>query len=118
MKIKPEGDRILIKIIKIQDQGVIKGGLVLPDSITFNGNAGVAEIIGLGKGYLSDKKNDDGTSIWEPLESKVGERIIFNSRAGLALSKKFRMIRESEILAKICDEGVDVGDELIGTENE
>lgn len=113
MKIKPIGDRILLRIIKIQEQGVVKH-VVLPEHVTFSGNVGIAEVIGVGQGYLSDKKTDDGKQIWDPLETKVGEKIIFNSRAGLGLSKNYRLIRESEIVAKISDDGVDVGDELLG----
>lgn len=109
MKIKPVGDRILIRIIKLQEQGAIKG-VIVPEHITISGGAGVAEILGLGQGYLSEK---DGKQSWEPLEAKVGERILFNSKAGLALSKKYRLIRESEIIAKIAEDGVDIGNELL-----
>jgi len=118
MKILPLGDRILLRIIKVQEQGVIKGGLVIPESVTISGAAGVGEIVAVGMGYLMDKKTDDGKPMWESLESRVGERIIFNSRAGLALSKKFRFIRESEIIAKIGDDGYNIGDELLDGTND
>ena len=111
MKIRPIGDRILIRIIKIQDN--IFKNVVIPEHITIGGSAGVGEIVGLGQGYLSNDKSDDGKAIWEPLESKVGEKILFNAKAGLALSKKFRLIRESEVIAKLSEDGIDIGDELL-----
>jgi len=117
MKIKPVGDRILLKIIKIQEQ-IINKNIVLPDVVTFGGNIGVAEVIGIGQGYLSDKKTENNQPIWEPLETKVGEKIIFNSRAGLGLSKTYRIIRESEIIAKLTADGIDIGDELLGGDEE
>ncbi len=116
MKIKPTGDRILIRIIKIQEQGVVKG-VIIPESVTTGGNVGIAEICGLGQGYLSNDKDKKGNSIWDPLESKIGDRIIFNARAGLGLSKKYRLIRESEILANLCKDGVDIGSDFWGDED-
>lgn len=107
------GDRILLRIIKIQEQGIVKN-IVVPEGMLISGNAGVAEVIGIGQGYLSDKKTEDGQSTWEPLETKIGEKILFNSKAGLGLSKKYRLIRETEIIAKITGDGVDIGDELLG----
>lgn len=113
MKISPIGDRILLRVIKIQEQNV-KLKIVLPESVMMGGTVGVAEVIGIGQGYLSDKKTNDGEQIWDPLETKIGARILFNARAGLGLSKKYRLIRESEIVAKITADGVDIGDELLG----
>jgi co-chaperonin GroES (HSP10) len=113
MKIKPLGDRILIKILKINEVYASKiKGIALPDIYKAGGNVGVAEIIGIGQGYMSEKKDENQVQLWDPLESKVGERIIFNSKAGLGLSDKFRLIRESEIVAKISNDGVEIGDEL------
>ena len=112
MKVLPVGDRILIRIVKIQEQGVVKG-IIIPESVTTGGSVGIGEICGLGQGYLSNDKDKKGNSIWDPLESKIGERIIFNSRAGLGLSKKYRLIRESEIIARLCKEGVDIGNEIL-----
>lgn len=109
MKIQPMGDRILIKVIKIEEHK----GIIIAQTATVSGSAAVGEVIGLGQGYLSDKKTDDGKAIWDSLDSKVGERIIFNARAGLALSPKYRLIHENEIIAKINDTGIDIGDELL-----
>jgi len=110
MKIQPMGDRILIKVIKIEEHK----GIIMPQNVIISGNAAIGEIVGLGQGYLSDKKDEiTQKSLWDPLESKVNERIIFNSRAGLALSKNYRLIHENEIIAKINDQGIDIGDELL-----
>ena len=113
MKIKPTGDRLLVKIVKIEEFK----GILLAHTTTINGSAAIGDVIGLGEGYLSSEKNADGTQKWDLLEAKVGERIIFNARAGLALTQKIRLIRESEVLAKIGEEGTDIGDsEIIGIE--
>lgn len=109
MKILPIGDRILIKIIKLE----MHKGIILPDRTMLQGTAATAEVIGLGQGYTSDKKADDNKTIWEPLESKIGDKIIFNARAGLGLTPEYRLIHESEIIARICDDGIDIGDKIL-----
>lgn len=111
MKIKPTGDRILLRIIKIQEQNVVKG-VVIPEHITIGGSIGIGEIIGLGQGYLTEKI-EDGKPVWDKLESKIGDRVIFNAKAGLPLSKKYRIIRESEIVANLSNDGTDIGNELL-----
>ena len=117
MKIQPMGDRILIRIMKLQEQNVVKG-VFIPEHVTIGGSVGVAEVVGLGQGYMSNDKISEGQTTWDPLETKIGERILFNSKAGIGLSKKYRLIRESEIVAKICDAGIDIGNELLsGDEN-
>ena len=116
MKIKPTGDRIVIRVLNLNEQKLNKG-IIMPDHITtFGGSAGVAEIVGIGSGYLGDKK--DGVQLWEPLESKIGERILFNNKAGVGLTKKYRLIRESEILARIDPEGTDIGEGLLGSDDD
>jgi len=112
MKIMPVGDRILIRVVKIQEQ-IVNRSIVVPESVTIGGSIGIGEIIGLGEGYLTEKKTDDGAQIFDPLESKIGDRIIFNARAGLGLSRKYRLIRESEIVARVKNTGVDLGDEFL-----
>jgi len=109
MKIKPTGDRLLVRVIKLE----MHKGIVLPDRTMLQGSAATAEVMGLGQGYLSDKKTDNGKDIWNDLDSKVGDKIIFNARAGLGLTPKYRLIHESEIIARICEEGTDIGDEIL-----
>lgn len=112
MKIIATGDRIVIRVLNLNEQKVTKG-IIMPDHMTtFGGSAGVAEIVGLGMGYLGDKK--DGKQLWEPLESKIGERILFNNKAGVGLTRRYRLIRESEILARLDKKGTDIGEGLLG----
>lgn len=113
MKILPTGNRLLVKTEKITNYK----NVLLPQGTTFQGAASVGEVIGIGPGYLSDKKTDDGKVIYDPMEIKIGEKIIFNMRAGLVLSSNFRLIREDEVIAKVSDLGTEIGDELFTMEN-
>lgn len=70
-KIKPLGNRVLIQRSKPQ---LTKGGILLPDSAQEKPKEGV--IVAVGPGKL----NQDGKI--EPLNVKVGDRILFSSYAG------------------------------------
>ncbi len=108
MKIAPTGNRLLVKVLTRDSYKSI----ALPQAVTIQGSAAIGDVIGVGPGYLSDKTTDDGKKIYDATEIKVGERIIFNMRAGLVLSKTYRLIREDEVIAAINSEGVEIGDEL------
>lgn len=108
MKIKPMGDRLLVKILKTE---TTSGGIVLPDKFQLISSLG--EVVMTGPGYLSDKKTKDGKDIWDPTESKIGSKIFFFKQAGVALSEKFRLIHDKDVLARIDDSGFEIGN-LIG----
>jgi len=116
MKILPKGDRIVIRVLNLNEQKALKT-IVMPDHITtFGGSAGVAEVCGIGPGYLGEKK--DGVQLWEPLEVKVGDRILFNNKAGVGLTKHHRLIRESEVLATLDEKGTDIGEGILEDSND
>ncbi|MBN9378484.1 MAG: co-chaperone GroES [Chlamydiales bacterium 38-26] len=69
--IKPLGNRVLIKRSKPQP---VKGGILLPDSAQEKPKEGV--IVAVGPGKLNDEGKRD------PLNVKVGDRILFSSYAG------------------------------------
>lgn len=70
-KIKPLGNRVLIKRSKAQPT---KGGILLPDSAQEKPKEGV--IVAVGPGKLNDEGKRD------PLNVKIGDRILFSSYAG------------------------------------
>lgn len=105
MKIKPLGDRLLIRILKVE---TTSGGILLPDKFQLISSLG--EVVATGPGYLSDKKTDDDKEIWDPTFSKVGDKVFFFKQAGVALSEKYRLLHDKDILAKISDDGFEIGD--------
>jgi chaperonin GroES len=72
MKIKPLGDRILVK--PLEQKEVKKGGIIIPD--TANEKPQEGEVIAVGRGKVAD----DGKLI--PMEVKAGDKILFGKYSG------------------------------------
>ncbi len=72
MKLKPLGDRIVVKVITREEK--TRGGIVLPDTAKEKPTEG--EVIAVGSG----KVLDNGQKL--PVEVKVGNKIIFSKYAG------------------------------------
>jgi len=92
-KIKPLGDRVVIKPIPKEE--VSKGGIVLPDTVKEKPQEG--EIIAVGPGKLSE----DGKRM--TMEVKVGDKVIYSKYAGTEYKlddEEVVIMRESDILAK------------------
>jgi len=92
-KIKPLGDRVVIKPIPKEE--VSKGGIILPDTAKEKPQEG--EIIAVGPGRLTD----DGQRI--AMEVKVGDMVIYSKYAGTEFKlddQELVIMRESDILAK------------------
>lgn len=70
-KIKPLGNRVLIKRAKAQ---TTKGGILLPDSAQEKPKEGI--VIEVGPGKL----NDQGTR--DVLNLRIGDKVLFSSYAG------------------------------------
>jgi chaperonin GroES len=70
-KIKPLGNRVLIKRSKAQ---TTKGGILLPDSAQEKPKEGVVLAVGSGK------YDEDGNKI--TMQLKEGDRVLFSSYAG------------------------------------
>ena len=91
MKIKPLGDRILVK--RIEEEEKSKGGIIIPDSAKEKPQEGI--IIAAGKGKLSD----DGQLI--PMEVKEGDKILFGKYSGTEVNLdggEHLIMREDDIL--------------------
>ncbi len=92
MKIRPLGDRVLVK--RVGEQEKTKGGIVLPDTAKEKPQRG--EIVAVGEGRLTD----DGKRI--PMNVKVGDKVIFAKYAGTEIEldgEEYLLMSESDILA-------------------
>ena len=92
-KIKPLGDRVVIKPTPKEE--ISKGGIVLPDTAKEKPQDG--KIVAVGPGRLSE----DGKRI--EMEVKVGDNVIYSKYAGTEIKvddEELIILRESDILAK------------------
>ncbi|MBM3873575.1 MAG: co-chaperone GroES [Verrucomicrobia bacterium] len=94
VKIKPIGDRVLVKHIEEKEQ--IRGGIIIPDSAKEKPQE--AEVIALGTG----KKDEKGNSV--PFEVKVGDKVLISKYGGTEVkieNEKFTLVREDDILGVV-----------------
>jgi chaperonin GroES len=94
MKIKPLGDRILVKRVEGEEKS--KGGIIIPDAAKEKPQEG--KVIAVGKG----KTTEDGKLI--PLEVKEGDRILFGKYSGSEVKlngEEHLIMREDDILGII-----------------
>ena len=93
-KIQPLGDRIVIQ--REESETVTAGGIVLPDTAKDKPTRG--KIISVGEGRLLDNGNRN------PLQVKVGDRVLFTSYAGEQFKlgdRELLLMREEDVLAVI-----------------
>lgn len=92
IKIKPLGDRVLVKTVEEAEQ--TKGGIIIPDSAKEKPQE--AEVVALGTG----SKNDAGEAI--PFAVKVGDIVIVSKYGGTEVKygdDTYSLLREDDILA-------------------
>lgn len=92
MKIKPLGDKVLVK--RLEAEEVTKGGIVLPDTAKEKPKEG--KIIALGKG----RALRDGD--WAAFTVKTGDTVLFSSYAGTEVKingEEYLIMGEEDILA-------------------
>jgi chaperonin GroES len=92
-KIKPMGDRVLVK--PMAQEGMSRGGIILPDTAKEKPQEG--EVLAVGTGKLSDK----GERI--PMEVKAGDIVLYTKYGGTEIKLEgveYMILRESDILAK------------------
>ena len=90
--IKPLGGRILVQTT--EEDEVVKGGIVIPDSAKEKPQQ--AEVIALGTG----KTDDDGKKI--PFEVKVGDIILMSKYGGTDIvhdDTEYKILDASDVLA-------------------
>lgn len=92
MKIKPLGDRIVIKPAAAEEK--TKGGIILPD--TAKEKPVVGEVVAVGPG----RKSDDGKLV--AMEVKVGDKVLYGKYSGTEVtidSQEYLIMRESDLFA-------------------
>lgn len=91
-KLKPLGDRVLVK--RLEQESVIKGGIILPD--TAKKKQEKAVVIALGTG----KQTKEGAAI--PFEVRDGDIVLMDKYSGQEISidgEEYVILRADEIMA-------------------
>ena len=91
MKVKPIGDRILIKRMEPKEQ--LKGGIIIPDSAKEKPLEG--KVVAVGEGRYDEK----GKLV--PMSVKEGQKVLVGKYAGTEIKiddVEYIIVREDEIL--------------------
>jgi chaperonin GroES len=91
MKIRPLGDRILVKRIKEEDKS--KGGIIIPDTAKEKPQEG--RVVAAGKGKMTE------TGYLLVLDVKAGDRILFGKYSGSEVKfedEEHLIVREDDVL--------------------
>jgi len=91
-KIKPLGDRVLIKALEREEK--TKSGIVLPDTAKEKPQEGRVIAVGTGKML------DNGTKV--AVEVQVGQKVIFSKYAGTEVKidgEEMMILNERDVLA-------------------
>ena len=94
MKIRPLGDRILVKRLESEER--TKGGIIIPDSAKEKPIE--ATVVAVGNGKVTK-----GGAV-RPLDVKAGDRILFGKYSGSEVKidgEEHLILREDEVLAII-----------------
>ncbi len=92
MKIKPLGDRVVVKPAEAEER--TKGGIILPD--TAKEKPVVGEVVAVGPGKIAD----DGKKI--VMEVKVGDKVLYGKYSGTEVTiegDEYLIMREADIFA-------------------
>lgn len=96
MKVRPLGDRILVKPVEKEER--TKSGIVLPDTAKEKPQEGIVEAVGPGRVL------DNGTKV--PVEVKVGDRVLYAKYAGNEFKLddvEYLIVSERDVLAVVGD---------------
>ena len=91
MKIKPLGDRVVVKPLEAVEKS--KGGIVLPDTAKEKPQEG--KVVAVGKGRVTD----DGKVI--AAEVKVNDKVLYGKYSGTEITvdnEEYVVLHESDIL--------------------
>lgn len=92
MKLKPLGDRVVIKLVEAEEK--TKSGIVLPSSAKEQPQ--MAEVIAIGPDILNDEKKKD--------QIKVNDKVIFSKYAGTEVKidgEEYTILKLNDILAVV-----------------
>ena len=96
MKIRPLGDRILVK--RVEEEETSKGGIIIPDSAKEKPQEG--EVIAVGPGKMLEDGRKQTPCV------AVGDKILYGKYGGTEIKhdgQDYLIMREDDILAKIED---------------
>ncbi|NIT36515.1 MAG: co-chaperone GroES [candidate division Zixibacteria bacterium] len=94
--VRPLGDRILVK--RVEEEEVMKGGIIIPDTAKEKPQRGEVMAVGLGR------LDEDGKRV--PLDVKVGDSILFGKYAGNEVTiddEEYLIMREEDVLAVVVE---------------
>ena len=94
-KIKPLGDRVLIKELDKESGGETKSGIIIPETVTEDKGSKKGTVIAAGEG-----RYEDGKLI--PVKVKVGDTVLFQWGDMLKIDgEEYYMVSESSVLAVV-----------------
>ena len=94
MKLKPLGDRLIVRAI--EEEETTASGIVLPDTAKEKPQRG--EVIAVGDGAIDDNGNR------KPLDVKDGDTVLYSKYGGTEIKvegEDLLVLRESDVLAKV-----------------
>jgi chaperonin GroES len=94
MKLKPLGDRLIVKAI--DEEETTASGLVLPDTAKEKPQKG--EVLAVGDGRV----DDNGARV--PLDVSAGDTVLYSKYGGTEIKvdgEDLLVLRESDVLAKV-----------------
>ncbi|MGD0622692.1 MAG: co-chaperone GroES [Thermacetogeniaceae bacterium] len=94
MKLKPLGDRVVLKLVEQEEK--TRGGILLPDTAKEKPQKGAVLAVGSGKML------DSGEKI--PLDVQVGDKVIFGRYSGTEIKvegEEYLIVSERDILAVV-----------------
>lgn len=95
MKLKPLGDRIVVKAAPQEER--TKGGLVLPETVKEKPVEGIVVAVGDGKVL------DNGTR--QPMDVKADDKVIYSKYSGTEVKldgEEYLILSERDVLAVVC----------------
>jgi chaperonin GroES len=94
MKLKPLGDRLIVKVV--EEEETTASGIVLPDTAKEKPQRG--KVLAAGDGKVSD----DGKRV--PLDVAEGDEVLYSKYGGTDIvvdGEDLLVLRESDVLAKV-----------------
>lgn len=94
MKVKPIGDRVLVKPAK--EEEVKKGGIIIPDTAKEKPQEGIVVALGTGK------VDDNGKKV--AFEVKKGDRVLVSKYGGTEIKidgKEYKIFNSDDLIAII-----------------
>ena len=93
MKLKPLGDRLIVK--PVEEEETTASGIVLPDTAKEKPKKG--KVVAVGDGPIEDGKR-------RPLDVSAGDEVLYSKYGGTEVTvedDELLVLRESDVLAKV-----------------